>query len=204
MMGPSKNHVHHDNIWRNHCEGEVHCNKTWSSKWGFYNQELHRLKAEQQKMSSVRPTNYALSFDPALKPRRDSKDQTKLKLPPIQPTTRKLEKPGSTQLPPIAPLRSAPQSSAASAMSSASTHSLPDAVPQAHCRHHQRRQNNSSKQGDVHRQYQEHIQGRQPSKAPLALSSRCVGARALEPLEKYGAYCRGKMTAEKTLGWPRQ
>lgn len=35
------------------------------------------------------------------------------------------------------------------------------------------------------------------------LTSQTFGSRVSHPLEVYGSYCRGKCTAEKTLGWPR-
>ncbi|EGD80500.1 hypothetical protein PTSG_01091 [Salpingoeca rosetta] len=169
MMGQFKNFVHNDNIWRKHCAEEVHRRKNWSSRWGFYADEMQKLKEEQQRLSPVKQTSYTLSYNPELKPRPDSKDRTQLKLPPIHP-------------PPRNHANNSSSSNGATSRGPTTTKST---------------QRLAQTNGDTTQSLDA------SARSPLSLTSRAVGSRIEQPLEKYGAYCRGKCTAEKALGWPR-
>ena len=211
-MSSHKNFVHNDNIWRTHCDGENLSSKTWSSKWGFYSQEMHKLKTEQQKIASVRQTSYALSFDPSLKPRPDSQDEKRLKLPPIHNAAPKLSKSRSflatssgAGMDAASPASPPSGRLAMSTTTAATTHAAARTLqpaPRSHPSSPLSQSLPSTLSHDlVHTQ--EHNHGQQGGRSPLALTSRAFGSRAAEPLERYGPYCRGKCTAEKALGWPR-
>eukprot|EP00056_Hartaetosiga_gracilis_P019119 m.13097 g.13097 ORF g.13097 m.13097 type:complete len:164 (-) comp7429_c0_seq1:233-724(-) len=111
-----------------------------------------------------------------------SKHQRKLKFSDVRPTNYSLSfestarKGKSTSLPPLQPPLSSRKSSASSSSQSLSSSSSSSSVnlPQIHTY--------------------------TTASSPL---SRSYGNRINKPLEVFGPYCRGKTTAEKSLGWPR-